>query len=130
MYLPPPPPPPPHTHTHTHVQICTLTVGLETCWEDHHTSETVWTTIWYETLLLLPPLIPNPLLLLPLLPPPSSSLPSPNPLRLPSHPHLLRSCLKYSSLQLMYIHICDPSFTDHTLYVPFPYLLIAPLTFY
>lgn len=81
----PNPPPPSHLHTHSTLTIMhTLhmstshTVGLETCREDHHTSQTVWTTNWYETLLLPPPFVPLlppsslPPLLLPLLIPPLS----------------------------------------------------------
>ena len=86
--------PPSHLHTHSTLTIMrtphTATVGLETCREDHHTSQTVWTTNWYETLLLPPPFPycpptsfvippsfvapPPPLPLIPPYPPPTSSL--------------------------------------------------------
>lgn len=81
-----------HTHstltiTHTLHTSTSHTVGLETCREDHHTSQTVWTTNWYETLLLPPPFVP----LLPpsslpplLLPPPSPHSPSLSPYPAPT----------------------------------------------
>lgn len=104
----PNPPPPSHLHTHSTLTIMhTLhmstshTVGLETCREDHHTSQTVWTTNWYETLLLPPPFVPLlPPPFVPLLPPsslPPLLLPPPSP-HSPSLSLLIPLLLPFSSV--------------------------------